>query len=195
MGAVDQGVHPAGRELRHQLVDGQDEGRGRGDVVEHRQAGARRDRRQYPLDDVLGTDDRERAAARSPPGRRSRWPRRPGRCGRRCTRGRWSAARRRRRAGASGGRRSRRSSRCPRRQGRPDRRRRTRRARPVPRRGGPPRSREKKATGSRSIRCRIAAWASRTAVGVAPNEPWFMNSTAGSSAQRARNSDGMRRLS
>ena len=52
--AVDEGVHPARRQLGHQLVDGQDEGRGRRDVVEHGQAGPRRDRGQHPFDDVLG---------------------------------------------------------------------------------------------------------------------------------------------
>ena len=122
-------------------------------------------------------------AARARPARRP-GPRRRGSCsGWRCTRGRWSAARRPARSGASRARRSRRSSRSGR-----------RRARPGLPRGKPPSarraasrwpssSRSRNWIGRRSIRSRHSRWTARTASGQAPNEPWFRNVTSGSRLQ------------
>ena len=42
MRAIHQRLHAARGQLRHELLEREDQGRGRGHVVEHRQAGARR---------------------------------------------------------------------------------------------------------------------------------------------------------
>ena len=49
---------------------------------------------------------------------------------------------------------------------------------------------DEEAHGLRSIRARQAAWASSTARGAAPYEPWLRKVTAGSSVQSSANGDG-----